>query len=115
MASYLADGENGLAGPGLLFSIFPDQYFQRQVNGDAECGEHQYPAFGLPRINSVVECVSMPTLFALFGIDKLWTVLPVTGSWRLGHYTKDDPTVRQKLPFYRYGYDAHTELRPIAP
>jgi hypothetical protein len=27
----------------------------------------------------------------------------------LGHYTRDDPTFRQKLLFCRQGYDAHAE------
>jgi hypothetical protein len=45
-----------------------------------------------------------------FGTDRLWTQLPVTGTWgRLGHYTPDDPTFRQKLFFWRQGYDPHTE------
>ena len=47
-----------------------------------------------------------------FGTDRLWTALPVTGTWRLGHYTSLDPTFRQKLPFWRRGYDAHAEPRP---
>ena len=47
-----------------------------------------------------------------FGTDRLWTALPVTGTWRLGHYTSDDPTFRQKLAFWRQGYDPHTEPRP---
>jgi hypothetical protein len=47
-----------------------------------------------------------------FGTDRLWTALPVTGTWRLGHYTHDDPTFRQKLFFWRQGYDARAEPRP---
>jgi hypothetical protein len=44
-----------------------------------------------------------------FGSDRLWTVLPLSGTWgRLGHYTRDDPTFRQKLFFWRQGYDPHT-------
>jgi hypothetical protein len=46
------------------------------------------------------------------GTDRLWTALPVTGTWRLGHSTSGDPTFRQKLPFWRQGYDAHAEPRP---
>lgn len=45
-----------------------------------------------------------------FGSDRLWTSLPVNGTWgRLGHYTPDDPTFRQKLFFWRQGYDPRTE------
>jgi len=47
-----------------------------------------------------------------FGTDRLWTALPTTGTWRLGHYTSDDPTFRQKLPFWRQRYDPHAEPRP---
>jgi hypothetical protein len=48
-----------------------------------------------------------------FGTDRLWTSLPVKGTWgRLGHYEPDDPTFRQKLFFWRQGYDWHTEPRP---
>ena len=48
-----------------------------------------------------------------FGSDRLWTALPVNGTWRgLGHYTPSDPTFRQKLAFWREGYDWHTEPQP---
>lgn len=48
-----------------------------------------------------------------FGTDRLWTALPVTGSWSgLPHYTPKDPTFRQKLAFWRQGYDPHTEPQP---
>jgi hypothetical protein len=47
-----------------------------------------------------------------FGTDRLWTALPVSGTWRLGHYTPSDPTFRQKLLFWRQGYDAQTEPQP---
>jgi len=52
-----------------------------------------------------------------FGTDRLWTALPVTGTWRVGHYTSGDPTFRQKLPFWRQGHDADAEPRfgPAAP
>jgi hypothetical protein len=47
-----------------------------------------------------------------FGTDRLWTRLPETGAWiGLGHYTPDDPTFRQKLFFWRQGYDAHAETQ----
>lgn len=47
-----------------------------------------------------------------FGSDKLWTALPENGTWRLGHYTANDPTFRQKLTFWREGYDPHAEPQP---
>ena len=47
-----------------------------------------------------------------FGTDRLWTRLPETGAWiGLGHYTPSDPTFRQKLFFWRQGYDAHAETQ----
>ena len=47
-----------------------------------------------------------------FGTDGLWTRLPETGAWiGLGHYTPDDPTFRQKLFFWRQGYDPHAETQ----
>lgn len=43
-----------------------------------------------------------------FGTDRLWTALPKSGAWfGLPHYTRDDPTFRQKLAFWRQGFDAH--------
>jgi len=43
-----------------------------------------------------------------FGTDRLWTALPNTGAWiGLGHYTSSDPTFRQKLVFWRQGFDPH--------
>jgi hypothetical protein len=48
-----------------------------------------------------------------FGTDRLWTALPVTGMWKgLPHYTPDDPTFRQKLAFWREGYDPRAEPQP---
>src|ERR1700722_8251082 len=45
-----------------------------------------------------------------FGTDRLWTQLPVNGTWgKLGHHPPDDPTFGQKLMFWRQGYDPHTE------
>jgi len=32
--------------------------------------------------------------------------------WRLGHYIPADPTFRQKLFFWRQGFNPHTDLRP---
>lgn len=43
-----------------------------------------------------------------YGTDRLWTKLPISGSWvGLPHYTSDDPTFRQKLFFWVQGFDAH--------
>ena len=39
------------------------------------------------------------------GTDKLWTALPANGTWKLGHYTPADPSFRQKLFWWRRGYD----------
>jgi hypothetical protein len=48
-----------------------------------------------------------------FGTDKLWTALPVGGAWwGLPHYTPNGPTYREKLPFWRQGYDPQREPRP---
>src|ERR1700686_3626009 len=48
-----------------------------------------------------------------FGTERLWTVLRADGVWSgLPHYTPDDPTFRQKLLFWRAGFDAHSEPRP---
>lgn len=47
-----------------------------------------------------------------FGTDRLWTALPETGAWiGLPHYTHSDPTFRQKLVFWRQGYDAHARTQ----
>ena len=43
----------------------------------------------------------------LFGTDSLWTALPKNGVCIGGHYTPSDPTIRQKLQFFRQGFDAH--------
>ena len=48
-----------------------------------------------------------------FGSDKLWINLLVDGTWgKLGHYMPSDPTFRQKLFWWRQGYDWHTEPYP---
>lgn len=45
-----------------------------------------------------------------FGTERLWTFLPVTGMWSgLPHW---DSTFRQKLAFWRDGYDPHAEPQP---
>jgi hypothetical protein len=48
-----------------------------------------------------------------FGTDRLWISPPEDGTWRgLGHYTPTDPTFRQKMQWWRQGYDYHTEPKP---
>ncbi|MBV8051874.1 MAG: hypothetical protein JOZ80_11835 [Acidobacteriaceae bacterium] len=48
-----------------------------------------------------------------FGTDRLWTSLPVGGAWNgLPHYTPGDPTFRQKLFYWRDGYDPAIEPQP---
>ncbi|HEX8892265.1 MAG TPA: energy transducer TonB [Terriglobales bacterium] len=49
-----------------------------------------------------------------FGTDKLWTELWVTGTWSgLPHYTPTRQTYyREKLIFWRQGYDPHSEPHP---
>lgn len=48
--------------------------------------------------------------FFWFGTDRLWTQLPANGTWNgLPHYSPFDPTFRQKLFFWRLGYDPRLE------
>jgi len=47
-----------------------------------------------------------------FGTEKLWTQLPTDGTWRLGHYRPADPRFRQKLFWWRQGYDFRSENPP---
>jgi len=49
-----------------------------------------------------------------FGTDKLWTALPVAGTWSgLPRYRPIDQTYyRNKLTFWRQGYNPHSEPRP---
>ena len=47
-----------------------------------------------------------------FGTDGLWTRLPMSGTWGLGHYTPNDPTYRQKLFFWRQGFVAQNDRQP---
>jgi hypothetical protein len=54
-----------------------------------------------------------PENYFWFGTARLWTLLPMTGTGPgLRGYTPNDSTFRQKLPFWRRGYDWHSE--PIA-
>ena len=48
-----------------------------------------------------------------FGTEKLWTDLRTGGTWRgLPHYRRTDSSFRQKLFWWRQGYDWHTENPP---
>lgn len=48
-----------------------------------------------------------------FGTDRLWIAPPIDGTWRgLGHYTPTDPSYRQKMQWWRQGYDYHMEPKP---
>jgi hypothetical protein len=48
-----------------------------------------------------------------FGTDRLWIAPPTDGTWKgLGHYTPSDPTFRQKMGWWRQGYDWRTEPKP---
>jgi hypothetical protein len=48
-----------------------------------------------------------------YGTPKLWTQLRADGTWKgLPHYTPDDPTFRQKLFWWRQGYDVPAEPYP---
>jgi len=50
-----------------------------------------------------------------YGTDRLWTLLGDSGAWTgLGHYEPDDPTFRQKLLYWRQGYDWEKEPNPPA-
>lgn len=62
------------------------------------------PHFAKPSVSSVSSF--------WFGTERLWTALPENGTWRLGHYKPDDPTFRQKLFFWRQGFNPQTDLQP---
>jgi|SRR5215472_3750173 len=48
-----------------------------------------------------------------FGNERLWTMVRADGTWKgLPHYTPDDPTFRQKLFWWRQGYNVRTEPQP---
>lgn len=48
-----------------------------------------------------------------FGTEKLWSRLRSDGTWKgLPHYKPDDPTFRQKLFWWRQGYDVRSEPQP---
>jgi hypothetical protein len=45
-----------------------------------------------------------------FGSEKLWVQLPKDGTWnRLPHYRPTDSAFRQKIQWWRKGYDWHTD------
>jgi hypothetical protein len=47
-----------------------------------------------------------------FGDQVLWTELPTSGTWSLGHYRPTDAAFRQKLLWWRRGYDWRTQNPP---
>jgi hypothetical protein len=48
------------------------------------------------------------------GTEKLWTLLPADGTWKgLPHYTPTDTAFRQKLFWWREGYDLHNYQPPL--
>lgn len=48
-----------------------------------------------------------------FGSEKLWIQLPTNGTWsHLGHYEPTDTAFRQKLQWWRAGYDWRNENPP---
>jgi hypothetical protein len=45
-----------------------------------------------------------------FGSEKLWVQLPTNGTWsHLPHYRPSDMAFRQKIQWWRKGYDWHTD------
>lgn len=48
-----------------------------------------------------------------FGSEKLWVQLPTNGTWsHLGHYRPTDTAFRQKIQWWRKGYDWRRENPP---
>src|SRR5215467_165235 len=48
-----------------------------------------------------------------FGTEKLWTALQNDGTWNhLPHYQPTDTAFRQKLFWWRQGYDPYAERQP---
>lgn len=48
-----------------------------------------------------------------FGTEKLWTMLPVDGTWRgLKHYSASTPGFRQKIFWWRKGYNWLSDPNP---
>lgn len=47
-----------------------------------------------------------------FGTEKLWTWLPLDGTWRLGHYSPTTPGFRQKIFWWRKGYYWEADPKP---
>jgi hypothetical protein len=49
-----------------------------------------------------------------FGTDRLWIQLPTEGTWKgLPHYRPTDTAFRQKLFWWREGYDWHNDPQPM--
>lgn len=48
-----------------------------------------------------------------FGSEKLWIQLPTDGTWKhLTHYNPTDTAFRQKLQWWRQGFNGRTEPQP---
>jgi hypothetical protein len=47
-----------------------------------------------------------------FGTDRLWTSLKENPIWKLGRAAPNDPTLREKLFYWRQGYSVDTEPQP---
>ena len=47
-----------------------------------------------------------------FGTEKLWTILSMDGTWKLGHYRPEDSAFRNKLFWWHLGYDWRAENPP---
>lgn len=46
-----------------------------------------------------------------FGSEKLWVQLPTSGTWsHLSHYRPTDTAFRQKIQWWRKGYDWRTDI-----
>src|ERR1700676_2041373 len=78
---------------------------------DASCPVTKRPAH--PFVPPAPYSAKLDPLSFWFGTEKLWTVLHADGLWSgLPHYTPDDPTFRQKLFFWRAGFNVRSEPRP---
>ncbi len=47
-----------------------------------------------------------------FGTEKLWTQLPSSGTWALAHYDPTQSAFRQKMLWYRQGFNGKAEPYP---
>jgi hypothetical protein len=63
------------------------------------------PPYGYP--------MNAPKGYFWFGTDELWTMLPRNGAWiGLPRYSPNDPSFRQKMSWWRQGYDMRSEPSP---